>query len=535
MGPTSILRRALLPSLLAALLAPPTLLLVPTVLLAPLFGWVVAACLRAHLREGTETPVAPIGTLAIALAALTGGGVLGMLVGSAAGRSLAPSSPAWGAAAGAAFAPLLGLLALAPLVFAPLAWLERDRRRRRSSLATLAAVIGSALEAWRISEPAARWRPIATVATPWMVGAALVGGEASPRWWLWTLGPVVAITVPLACACLVAGWVSVRRVALRERPGVTVPGGLAILGASAALTSAVALGAVAWSLFTPLSMTEVHLVRAASRALQPRWAGWHRRQFAIPGTTLAVRPDSAGVHVEAADGGGVGLVRLRGGVAEVRVEPIGGGYRVHAQGPQGRGFFDIDPAGVRRDDAFHDRVRFRLGRLGLLLLCVVVGAWGAIVVAGGRLHRAFGLRDLPQSDAPWGAADERCVLEGRLRLADGAHVRQQGARFVVDGSAWIDGPGLRVALPPDGARVQGACEHLVDGAEVTLVGRFPQRTAAAFREATAPWPFDAWLVPGGREEAVRGEVRRASVTLALALTVTLLAALGLVGWILATS
>ncbi len=527
MSPTEVLRRAWAPSLATGLLAPPLLALVPTVVLTPLFGLLVMGCLRAQLRAATGTGVSSSVAPGFLLAVLTGAGLLGAVLGATAASSLMAPAPAAIVGVGAALLPLLGLVLLAPFSFVPLAWLERAWSEG-TLRARIGGAFGDALEGWRRVPWASRLRWLAMAATPWLVAATLVGVEAEGSTWFEVLAPTVAFAVPFASAQLVASWCEVRDSVRDARASAKVPRTLGFLALAASFASLLALAALGWAVLAPLPMAESPLRWASTPALQPPSRGWHRGPFALPGSTLVVRPGPEGVRIDAEDGGGTGLVRLPGGADEVRAEAFEGGYRVYGQGPGGRGVVEVDALGVRRDDSFGDRVGARLGAVGAFMAAGLLFAWGMALLAAVRVQRARVLRDLP---ATGGAGAERCVLEGRLVLGDGARVRRAGSRIVADGPAWVEGGSLRVRLPSEGVRVQGALVQARHGARVVLVGRFAQHTSAAFREAAAPWPAQARLVFGDRRAAVRGEVARASVLAGVALTSVVLVALGLALWI----
>lgn len=209
--------------------------------------------------------------------------------------------------------------------------------------------------------------------------------------------------------------------------------------------------------------------------------------------------------VQAADGGGVGEVRVRGGDearAELRRDRFRGrdGWtvRVPIAGPD-VALFTVDDDGVRLDDGPRDRLAARLGGSAGL---AAAGVTGILAVALATLQlRALGIAaglDRPR----FRGRRETVAIEGTLRavepvLADAGELR-------VVGAARLELGDLGSVRLPEGTLpllVSGPPEVLTDGARITMVATLGATSGSPFREGAAPLPRDARFVLGALDRA----------------------------------
>lgn len=362
----------------------------------------------------------------------------------------------------------------------------------------------------------------------------LIAEDARPETWAWSLGIPIGLVGALTSLVMVASWLEVRAVAEEVQESGRVPRGTLVLGGITALVTFGVGAAVTVALMTPVPMT-------ASDRIVPRridQSDAHTFQTAplrIEGTTLTVRlpADRDGLMIEADDGGGVGHVEPPYGRGEgFRVRRLEGepeAYRVVLRDYGTDWYVDIDASGVRIDDGLGARFAHHVGLFGLTLLMLLALGWLASVVAGVKLARAQTLRGIKAS-TDHRSADRRRVLEGTLRLTEGSTVELSKGELSVKGSASIEGAGLRVRIPDHPVRVRGdlldSVAELRDGSAIALVGTFERLTSEGHRDANAPWPEHAFVVPGGRALAVTEEIRRASSLAVAAITPTLIVGLG---------
>ncbi|MEM9068831.1 MAG: hypothetical protein AAGE52_10010 [Myxococcota bacterium] len=484
---------------LYAVLTPVTLFVGLSLVLSPLFGGLFGLLLLRHLRA------AEVGTASFRwkTALFVSLGFLLMLFAAGLGGTVTRSL-AWGAAAGVVAGPLIVVAVISPLAFFPVAALEVD---------TASDALRASLEGWGLVPFRRRVAILATTLLPWAVLGVLFTTNLSEEAWLSAMVAVSVIVVPFLSAQLVSTWSGVRVDALDFEATERMPRGLGIFTALVTLALVAGLGMTVVAMLRPLSMNETRPV--ASRMLQPPGSGWDEGPIAITGTTLRVSRAPDGVRIEAADGGGVGLVRWRRHPSEIRVVRHGTRYRVHARQGGARAFVDINDEGVRAGDGLVDRFDLRVGWLGGLLIVLAMLGVVASIRAFAGLLRARALREIKGSEDPTAKPKERRVWEGRFSLEGTATVL--GGTLRVE-HASIAGSDMRLALPPEGVRIRGQVAPR-DGELVALVGAFTQ-LSSSLREA-APWPTHAVLIVGGRDQAVKSEVRNTARGLVLALTPTL--------------
>jgi len=353
-----------------------------------------------------------------------------------------------------------------------------------------------------------------------LLAAALVFGPlltvelaiAQP-WWFAVAPLTWALTLPTLSATL--AWRYARFGEVAPAQVGSLPRGLRGLLASAAFVTLVAFGLTMVAALKPLPLTFES--RQIPWELETRASGER-----VPGTDVFVDADALGLVIRTADGGGAGRVEGSPWGDAWAVEHVEGRYRVHLvqtgirrDGTQMLdhlvGSVEIDSRGVRLDDGVGRRVSERLGWFGGLLwivggLCWLLG----IAVTARRLVAVRRLESVSASTDRRSEATLR-ALDGRLRKGEGARLRLVGRRLLTEGRVWIEGAELRVVIPPEGvALVAGDVAALHDGAEVALLGRFPKLAQEAMREAVAPWPSEARLVPGGRSAARAHLTKRAA-------------------------
>ncbi len=477
-------------------------------------GWSVAVVLAAHFGY--------------AAAGLAGLALLHVLRGPVAG-----SAPAWLEMLGFGGATLGLTLALRPFVFLP--FVLADGR------ATL--LFGDALT--RAADLGARaggrfWRRFDAVFLPAFVVAPLLLFLYVP------LGAMVAGTgwgvgLVVASALVASRYAELTPAGFEELPDAarTTPRALRLVGASALVASSLAGLALVAALVVP---TPAHLLRKSVAALRADAAVVAVLDTAerarLPGTQVEVWAEREAIHIEASDGGGAGRVALdpgpaprgAGALALTVLQEPSGDFLLVAMKPlwtRPRAV-RVDREGVRTDDGLRRRAALRLGQLGSLALVVLLLAWLVFVLRSHRrlamartLHAIRDASDLGAAARPLAALDG--VLQASSVVIEGRRARFDTPAHVVRGS-------LRVRLP---AAVPLLAEgERSDGGPVTLGGRFSRLGGRGLREAALPSPDDPALVAGGRDEAARVLVAAAARQGTVALTVSLGAALVVVGGVL---
>ena len=483
----------------------------------PFWSMATLALLRGHMPGvRTQQPAMLAGFLLAGLMIALGlSAALGLSIAEHLGDH--PMWPGVGSILGPAV--LLGLLS--PLTLIVPALLDRH-------CTSTVHALRAALDGW----PRLSWdRRFVLWALPWcalLPVPILVGLDARPLPWAVACGISLAICGPLASLFLGASWLEVRAdvVEASEEPG-NIPRGTLVLGALTMMVSVAVGGALGAVLMTPVPMSHHDFSPPRGiEGLSPQV--WRTVPLRIEGTAVEVRLDDTGVIIETDDGGGVGHVEPPyGSPLEFRVRTLdarAGTYRVVLRDYGRHWYVDIDSNGVRIDDGLGRRFAHHVGALGLALLLLLALGWLASVIAGVKLARAQTLGEI-RTSTDHRSSDRRRVLEGTLRLAEGSSATVRKGMLVVTGSAAIEGAGLRVRIPDQMVQVRGAGE-LRDGSPIALVGTFQRLTSEGHRDATAPWPEHAFVVPGGRARAVHEEVRRASSLAVAALTPTLVVGLG---------
>jgi hypothetical protein len=291
----------------------------------------------------------------------------------------------------------------------------------------------------------------------------------------------------------------------RAAGGLSVRGRLAgslILG----LAPAVMLGAVlVVALVTP---TPAWQVEASTTTRDPGLdlAGRSDRDPLVlePQTGLRVYPLREDTwRVETADGGGAGDVRIRGAIE--RSAFVRGGrhgarptWSVCAQAQLEVRCVTFDAQGVRIDDTPVDRLRERLGPVGLALSALYVVALALLALAQARRAGVAAQLDGPRYDG----SRETAAFVGVLRTE--APLAIDRGVLVVRGSATLTlGEHGSVRLPEGRLPLQAppGTPRLVDGAELTLIAALAGSKGSPFRDGAAPMPRGAKLVVGSLERA----------------------------------
>ncbi|MAC28308.1 MAG: hypothetical protein CMH59_17825, partial [Myxococcales bacterium] len=463
----------------------------------PFFGGVAVMLLGVHVQAATGlgerrfSMAAALLYLLFVLLLAVGAGV-----GVALGAGLARDP---GVAIGLLLGPFLVGLALSPFLLVPLVLVDPTMPDRWGA----ASARGLEL-AHRVG--LRRWVRIVAV----LVGVffapllAMAFFDRQPgvffamplAWWL---------GFPLASATLVATYADVRGEVAATPAAGRWPAGLRVLLGISGAVALVALGLLVAVLALPSPMETGPA--PTGRELVP----WTEGPVRLPGTSVRVTPDVLGVRVEAADGGGAGLVEWPYATPDsLRVlEGRDGTFRVEARDYALLGHVTLDAQGVRLDDGVGARMEARLGTVGQVLLGLgllgLVGAFFAFrgVIAARVLEAVRATDDLDDGEGHAGRAAGRRALEGRLRVPEGEQVEVAGQPPRVRGHAWVEGGELRVALPEGGAPLpawvdEASQDAVADGALVAVVGHFERLGAEGLREGgRIPWPAGGLLVPGG--------------------------------------
>lgn len=513
-----LFERSAVRTVLLALTMPLTVALSACGVGLPLWALVTLAMMRGHFQAGRVRAQHPAMLAGFLLVALLAAAVMASGLGVSVAEHLT-TDDLW-AGLGAVIGPMVMMALLSPLGLVIPALLD-------PRCPTAMHALRAALDGW---SRVPKLRRIAIALLPccaFLPIPLLISEDAQPETWLWSIGLPIALVGPLTSLTVVASWLDVRDVAEEVEQSGRVPRGTLVLGAITAFVTLAVGAAIAIAMMMPVPMGSS--ARYVPRRIDQTDAHLFQTSPArIEDTTLTVRMVDGALMIEADDGGGVGRVAPPHGEGESfrirRLEGERDAYRVILRGYRVDWHVDIDASGVRIDDGLGARFGHHLGLFGLGLLGLLALGWLASVVAGVKLARAQTLRGIKAS-TDHRSADRRRVLEGTLRLAEGSTAVVKKGELLVKGSGSIEGAGLRVRIPDRPVRVRGSGE-LRNGSPIALVGTFERLTSEGHRDASAPWPEHAFVVPGGRELAVTEEVRRASSLAVAAITPTLIVGLG---------
>lgn len=412
-----------------------------------------------------------------------------------------------------AAAVALGVVA-APFAFTPLVVLDER---------------GGPLDATsRAFELAARRGARATaelgVALGGVIGAVPLLGAAIG----WAAEPAVWLVAPLGCGVVVPGltaWILARAyVEARALPAMSgahegaAARGVRTIVALLVPASLVLAVAVLAALFVPAPMGRIEGDEPLELGAPIDAVDAYGDRIALPGPHgVVIAMGAEGVDIAAADGGGAGSVRVRGGA------PTGGELEVRRARYRGRDAFAVvlgdratfvDERGVRLDDEPGDRLTARIGRrtAGVLLVALLL----ALAVLA-QLGKAFGHAraiDAPVA-LPAGrrARAQLARIEGTLHAGAGARLDPSRRQLRTEGDARLvsrDGS-IVIGLPREVPLLLPHRDATIASREdAILVARFDRLHPLGPREGASPWPAGARLVLGDRAEVALRLLARAA-------------------------